>query len=325
MNETASDRPMKPHLLWLDRLEKFYLAAVRVVALLGATALLLWAAWFIVTGLYQLSRDADSVKPVPASVSTEEVLAIETSDPSAAAQSARANPVKQQAKAYYDGFVGRYYALYQSKFAPFRQQVDKPLTRAQFDQRFVRSSDRLAQFDDGLVSFESERADLEGLLSAMTTAADTKQTTDRLNAYKKAKREKVSRTIRSTRTEAYCAQYGYYIDACISYDYREVPQVRTITETRLPKGVIAPADLLHAYQDKYFTLLVERRDQNAAKAVAEREEIEIGNEVGAARLWTAIYVVGAFVALMFLFLLIAIERHQRRIARATPAPGTEES
>ena len=322
MNGLVDDSAVHARVSFLDRLEKLYLSAVRVLALLGATALLVWAAWFVVSGLYKVSRDAALVKEMPATVSAEDVLAIPTNDAEATPAAENASNGNPAAKKYYNGFVSRYYALYQSKFAPFRQATDTALTRKAFDERYVRSSDRIGRAGESSSALEADKAELEALINAMSSAAAAKQTTDRLSAYKKAKREEVKRTIRSTRTETYCREYGYYIEACIDYGVHEVPQSRTVTESRLPKGVISPPDLFHAYQDRYFSLLAERRQQNASMASAEQTEIEIGNAVGASRLWTAAYIIGAFVSLMFLFLLIAIERHQRRIARTLPATTT---
>ncbi|TKD51848.1 hypothetical protein [Sphingomonas baiyangensis] len=272
-----------------------------------------------------MSRDASSVEAAPVTVSGDDVLAIDAELGEAGA----AAPIKGDdgaaARKYYKDFVRRYYALYQSKFAPFRQATDKPLDRAAFDAAFVRSDDRVSSVGEGLTSFDTDRADLDALLEAMTSAAAAKPTTDRLSAYKKAKRQRVTRTIRSTRTETYCREYGYYIDACIDYGTRKVPQSRTVTESRLPKGVTSPPDLFRAYQDRFFALLTQRREENAGKASAERAEIEQDNIIGASRLWSAAYIVGAFISLMFLFLLIAIERHQRRIARVASNPDLLES
>jgi hypothetical protein len=303
----------------LDRLEKLYLAATRILALAGATALLLWAAWFIISGAYKSSRNAASVVEAPAGVTADELLNV---DLKPAVEQGRAsageNAAKVTAQRYYRDFLGRYYGLYSSRFAPFRQASDEPLTKAAFDQRFVQSSDRIERVANGDMSLATDKADLEALSKAMTEVAAAKATGDRLSAYKRAKRRQVTRTIRSTRTETFCEDYGYYIDMCLSYGSREVPGVRRVTESRLPEGVISPPDLFGAYQEKFWTLLNERREANAAKARTERAEIVEGNAVGTARLWMAAYIVGGFVSVMLLFLLIAIERHQRRIARALP-------
>jgi hypothetical protein len=83
--------------------------------------------------------------------------------------------------------------------------------------------------------------------------------------------------------------------------------------------VISPSDLFRAYHEKFIATLVGHRTDNAAKAENARADIIHMNVVGAQSLWTAMLMVGAFVVLMFLFLLIALERHQRRIARAQTA------
>lgn len=322
MDDVADVSLERTTVSFLDRLEKFYLSAIRILALTGATVLLAWAGWSIASGVYNVSRDASSVKEVPATVSTQDVVAIDTSGSEASADSGEVRKDNPAVKKYYDGFVSRYHALYQSKFAPFRQGTDKPLTRDAFDQRYVRSAARIESVNDGTTLWGADEADLEALIVGMSSAATAKETTDRLSTYKRAKREQVTRTIKSMRSETYCRQWGYYIEACIDYGVRQVPQSRTVTESKLPKGVISPPDLFHAYQDRYFSILTQRRNQNAMTASNERTEIEIGNEIGATRLWAAIYIIGAFVSLMFLFLLIAIERHQRRIARTLPATST---
>jgi hypothetical protein len=89
---------------------------------------------------------------------------------------------------------------------------------------------------------------------------------------------------------------------------------------KLPAGVLSHADLFGAYQDAYASRLAEKRQANAAAAERQRSEILADNLNGRERLWLALSVVGGFLALMFLFLLIALERHQRKIA-ASVASG----
>lgn len=305
----------------LMRMEAFYLQALRLSLLLLATVMLVAVAWFGVAGLYRLTRDAASVKPAMVTVTAEEVADL----PAAAAGRAkpRSDPAAE-ARAYYKGFVDRYYALYARGFAPFRQSDDPALTRAAFDERFVGTDQRMAQIGEGLLEFAENKSELEQLLSTMTQVADLPRTAERLRAYKAASKRLVKRTVRGTRTERYCSYYGYYINACIDYSTREVPYSRQVTEMVLPKGVTAPPELFGAYQNRALELTQSRRREAEEKAEAQKAEILADNARGSANIWLAIQIVGGFLALMFLFLLIAIERHQRVLATRAAGPGASD-
>ena len=82
-----------------------------------------------------------------------------------------------------------------------------------------------------------------------------------------------------------------------------------------PEGTQSHSQIFRAFQDRFFTLLNQRREDNRAKAAQERSDIQLGNVMGALSLWDALKILGGFLLLMFFFLLIAIERHQRRISK----------
>lgn len=96
----------------------------------------------------------------------------------------------------------------------------------------------------------------------------------------------------------------------------EVPYTETVTKLQYPAGTQSHTQIFKAFQDKYFQLLDERRQANATQAQEEREGILAGVAEGQLSLLTALQIVGGFLALMFFFLLIAIERHQRKLAEA---------
>lgn len=304
---------------FVTRVEAFYLSALRIILLLLATVLIACALWFGIAGLYNVSRNAASVKVEPANVTAAEVADIPTtSSDNAATDGKRADPLKEQ-RAYYKQFVDSYYGLFANRYLPYRQPDDAVPDRAAFDERFVRSADRLAALSNGDIDFATDKADLDGLLKSMRDVTDLPATADRLKRYKSAKKNRVSRVVRGMRSERYCSYFGYYINECISYSTRNVPYERTVTDVQLPKGLMPPANLLHAYQDRHFELLTTRRRDSADKADAARADILIGNARGAVSLWQGLLLIGGFLAVMFLFLLIAIERHQRRLAAEAPS------
>jgi type VI protein secretion system component VasF len=75
------------------------------------------------------------------------------------------------------------------------------------------------------------------------------------------------------------------------------------------------------FQDRFYKLLQKRRDANRAEAENERASIAAGIVDGKLTLWTALQILAGFIVLMFFFLLIAIERHQRRLAGSGTVNG----
>ena len=261
------------------------------------------------------SRHPDAVKEAPVQVTAQEVAAIPTD---AAAPDAKASDPLAREKAWYQGFVSRYFRLYFHEYERFRQASDAQLTRDQFDNRFVGTGQRVEAIGSGDLSSAGDKARLERLLGTMTEVAALPDTVNRLGRYRRAARTSVSRVIRGVRTERYCSYYGYYINMCLTYGRREVPFSRTATEMRLPASVLEPAVLFGRQQERFLKLLSTRTEQGQSAANAERDRLAAGNVTGAQRLWAAVTVMGSFLLLMFLFLLIAIERHQRRIWRHCP-------
>jgi len=302
----------------LDKLERVYLAAIRAIALVAATLLVIFAIWLVASGLYKASRDASSVKEEPAVVSPEEVTAIDLREAAKTVAQPTSDPLAAQ-KRFYADFAKRYYALFKSKFEPYRKPDDQPLDQKVFDQRYLNTSERLEAIKEGHANFTQDSADLESLLTTMTAAAANQKTVDRLRVYRAAKKVPVTRKETGTHAERYCYYYSEYFQRCAVYDTRTVPYTRNIQELKLPAGIVSHTDLFGAYQEAYFSKLAEKREANAAAAQRQRDEVVADNADGQIRLWSALQVVGAFLVLMFLFLLIALERHQRKIA-ASVAP-----
>lgn len=64
----------------------------------------------------------------------------------------------------------------------------------------------------------------------------------------------------------------------------------------------------------FWRELTNERNKNRAAAEAERAEIAAANVAGGVGLISAGWAFGAFISLMFGFLLVAVERHQRKMA-----------
>ncbi|HEX2764632.1 MAG TPA: hypothetical protein VHM92_12425 [Allosphingosinicella sp.] len=306
----------------LDRIERIYLKALRAAILFLATGLLLYAAWLGVWSLYKISRSPSSVVEQPATVAPDELTDAEMPVRDASAGGPAAGPkVDPAQQRHYAGFVSRYHALYQTRFEPFRQKEDKPMSRDQFDDAFVKSNERLQAASKGNFNFAEDKADLDRLLAVMTDAAGKPQTQQRLQKYKAARRVSVAKKVQRTRTEtregwdslSYACAGWYENGGCPTIRTVEVPYVETVRTMEFPPDTQSHTQIFRAFQDRFFALLHDRRDSNRAEAQRKREEITFGKLMGKVTLWTALQIVGGFLVLMFFFLLIAIERHQRRI------------
>ena len=305
----------------LQRAEQIYLRVLRAAILIIATGLILYAAWLGATGLWKVFQSPDSVQEQVASVAADELTnAAMPVRPRETETGPRVNPTQQR---YYASFVDRYYDLFRNSFEPFRQNDDRRLNRDEFDDAYIDSQARLQAAASGEIDFAADRADLETLLQVMTEAASKPLTQQRLQRYKNARKVRVGRRVQRTRTEhrqgwnrysTNCVD-GYYPPyGCSERRAVQVPYTETVYSMAYPEGTQSHSQIFRAFQDRYFNLLHQRRAENQAKAQRERNDILVGNADGQISLWDALKILGGFLILMFFFLLIAIERHQRRIS-----------
>lgn len=330
MYSESMERPPLRHRVaaLFDRAESVYLVVLRATILIVATLLLAYCIWLGVSSLYKISRSPDSVVEEQASVSADDLIDAQAPAPTAPSQKSGVNPAYRD---YYSHFVDRYYALFRSKFEPYRQPDDKQLSKEEFDGAFLNTGARLDAIKSGDLTFESDRDDLETLYRVMSEAADKAKTVERLRLYKAAKKIPVTSQVERTKVtyergwdSGSTACPGWYEDpiGCPVTRPVEQPYTESVTTMQYPKGTMSHIQLFRAFQDRFFSLLRERREANAAKAEHQRQDIIASIADGKVSLVTALQVLGAFLALMFFFLLIAIERHQRRISATI---GPEES
>jgi hypothetical protein len=304
----------------LDRVESVYLRVLRAAILVLGTLLLAYAAWLAVASLYNVSRSPESVEEEPASVTADELTTARASTAVKPASSRTEPQANQEQVAFYANFLRQYHELFRSKFESYKQRDDKQLTRDAFDDRFLNTEDRLVAVADGNLDFESDKAGLSGLLAVMTEAADKPLTKERLERYRAAKKVPVQRKVQRTRT-TYREGWDQYSTSCAGWFYEPIgcptrravqtPYTETVTSMEFPDGTQSHSELFGAFQEQYLRLLEQRRAENAAKAMEERAQIAAGNEEGKSQFITMLQVFGGFLLLMFFFLLIAIERHQR--------------
>jgi len=304
----------------LDRIENLYLRALRGVLLVTATLLLIGAVAWGGLSLVRLLRSPDSVQPEAVRVEAADIAGTPLAT---AARASRGEPVLRNERAFYDGFVKRYYSLYRSRYQPSLRSEDKRLTLGEFDDLTINTTGRLSAVRDGRLDFAADRADLETFLPVVTAASSTRDSIKQLTSYRTARKRPVATQVQRTRTETRSgwdpystACDGWYVapEGCAVTRRVEVPYTTRVAMMRYPDGIASPGEILKGFQDRYFALLQQRREASVADAAARRQDIVDGQAAGRAGLFTAIGIVAAFLVLMFFFLLVAIERHQRRLA-----------
>ena len=306
----------------LDRIERLYLLLLRTAILVIATGVLIWAAWLAVSAMVRIMRSPESVVEQPVSVAASELPSAIAPEAVKAAAKRNDGPSLKAERQFYSRFVDQYHSLYQTRFEPFRRAEDKRLNRDEFDDNFVKSGERLAALARGDGDFAKDRADLEELLQAMTQASTLPETMARLKQYKEAVKKPVRHQVERFRIESRrgwdslstnCESWYEAPIGCAVTRQVSVPYTQTVTSMALPDGLLSHTQIFRGMQDRYFTLLTERREREAASVTAKRADIAEGQSIGWGSLHLMLYVLAGFLILMFFFLLIAIERHQRRV------------
>lgn len=305
----------------LDRIESLYLRVLRAALLIVATLLLACAVVWAGFNLTKVLRSPDSVVEKPSLVGSSEIIDQEAPVKAEAHGVPNQQSTLRAERAFYDSFVKRYHELFRTKYEPNQRAGDKKLTLGEFDDLTIATSSRLDAVRRGDLNFAQDKKDLEAFLPVVTEATATQQTADRLARYRSAVKRPIPTQVQRSRTELRRG-WDMYSEACENWFEApigcpatrrvEVPYTETVNILRYPDGIASPRDVLKGYQDRYFQLLAERRDQNVRAAAEERDAIASGQVAGWSGLWQSVAIAAAFLVLMFFFLLVAIERHQRR-------------
>lgn len=312
----------------LDRVEAVYLKILRAAVLLIATGLIAFAIWLGISGLIKVSRSPTSVVEKEATVSADDLVNAPVIDEPAPESRLNQDAVPSSAtrNAYRDR-LNRYFEIYRTRFEPYRQADDKQLSRDEFDDQYLKTNDRAMSVAKSSLDGQTDLAELDRLIAVVGEAAASARTVEALNKYKSARKVQVRKSVERVRTElrqgwdsnsTACDDWYYRPYGCAVTRPVSVPYTEQVNVMEFPKGTRSHAAIFNAYHQRYNDLLADRRIENAAQADSERRSIIEGKIDGSAALWTAIQIAIGFVVLMFFFLLIAIERHQRKQAIVGP-------
>jgi len=299
----------------LDRIERIYLASLRVAILGVATLCLLGALFFGGNALWRVFVSTD-VETAPVQITGTQIAAeLKKAAPPRSVQEGGDDvaPAVRRAHALWESEVfPKYYAIYRKATDAYKKPEDETLTAQQlmsalgYDLQSYARSKKAKLF---INNAEYQKQALTAVATALSDAAVVTQLTE----YKAAKKtaQSCSTTYQSQRV------WDSYSTACYAwYEYPQGCQVtRSVPVERCvpayPKGIVSPRVAFGRADEEFFRLWTERNAQVNAEARAAQDAREaIRAQIGP-NLLLALQILGAFLVVMFFFLMVAIERHLR--------------
>jgi hypothetical protein len=89
---------------------------------------------------------------------------------------------------------------------------------------------------------------------------------------------------------------------------------------QFPDQLANPAQVMRDLQSRYFLAANDKIAISERDAELQRREIADRNAFGSNAVWYAILAFGSFLSVMFLYLLVALERHHRALSRRLAPP-----
>lgn len=303
-----------------DRVERFYLAVLRIFILFGATLCLATATFFALDGIrsWLTSTEVTTAKTV---VSADDVLA-EQASAAVLDESMSDDAIKEARKPYVDylnELFSDYHAIYAGLARAYNKPEDKLLTRTELT---VALGYDVSALVDELIKepqlLDARREEDQQLIAALKAVSTNPKFTGILSKYKAAR--KTAQACRTT----YRRQRGWDSGsmACDAWYERPVgcPVIRQVPvrkcEAAYPDNIKSPLAAVAEFDGRFRKLWADRTEQNVADASSRLAEKQALKASGPSKLMTSVYILAAFLTIMFFFLMIAIERHLRRLSAA---------
>lgn len=315
---------------WKDRavekaawLESRFLSLLRYASLTIAALVLLGAAMFLGLGLV---RQIGSTNVSPQSVA----LDVADVTPEKVEAKAKAEPAAPAKPVLGDAARKRTLAIYLARFKPFQRADTKINEKDIVD--FVWTADRLNAY----AGLAGRLKDAEGnalpdanavvlhALGLIETAAQTDELHKRLVAFRDAKKVNVcndevrtrSRTIASwDSTATFCPSWYETPVGCATTSTVDEPYVTKVCEMKFPADLESPAELLAGSVERYAVTAAARLDAADNDAQAKAVQIMARKAEGIGNMGTSAQLLLGFLAIMFLYLFVAMERHHRTLRR----------
>ncbi len=317
--------------LFTDRSEGRYLRALRVATLLIATLLLLIALIYLALGLYGRAHVL-SAKPADVEVAGSDLVTRPTDRSAQPSETDGTRPRAQGPRWAAEVPQATRTALftsYRQLFEPYKRAGDGRLTEQALMARLFPDAALDAFADVAMRRPAGEpNAARDSIFAMFARALDEAgrdgQTKRELSAYKAARQVQVCRTV-TTERQRRVQQWDRYSIACpYWYEDNGCLVTRSITEPvssracrmQFPSELAGPAETMEMLRMRFLTEMGSRLSsaENDAEAVnLARAQMR---QRGAQQLMEAAKYLLAFLAVMMLYIFVAVERHQRSMVRA---------
>lgn len=300
----------------LDRIERVYLASLRVAILGVATLCLLGAVFFGANALWRVFVSTD-VEESPVEVTGAQVAAeLKKAAPEQSGRD-RSNEIPsavRQAHARWARDVfPQYYAVYRTASQTYKKPEDETLSSQQLMDALGYDLDSYAGDADKAQWFVNGATYQQQALAAVTAAMRDPAVVSQLTEYKAA--EKTAQSCSTTYQRR--RVWDSYSTACHNwYEYpqgcevtRSVPVERCVPA--YPEGIVSPRVAFGRADEEFFRLWSQQSQQVRAEAQATRDGREATRAQIGPSVMLALQILGAFLVVMFFFLMVAIERHLR--------------
>lgn len=258
----------------INKVEAFYLRILRWIAMLAATLLLAFAAWNGLISMYNYVQGLQSMEVEPVTVTADDIVLTATPRKADTAPITIESQSKKLPSTIYDAHAKKMYQIWKSEFEPYRPTTYPALTFTDFSDWYQ------TEYIDGTLRKHSV---LDWVVDEDLAKADLEMSVEALS--KAAKDPAVVARMRAFQTGKSNNQFWDRYDQ---------------TFMRLTDG--------------FWVTLKIRRDAELARASSERAKLAQKSALASMSYERARNAFFAFLGLMFFFLIVAMERHQRRIA-----------
>lgn len=315
----------------LDRIEHIYLAILRVAVLAVATICLLAAVYFAADALWRVAVST-KIETAPTTVSGAEVAQKMRDAPDAdRASDGPAIPanVRSRHQKFVNDIFPAYYAIYRQASEAYKKPEDKTLSSEQLLDALGYDLGTYAAGQDSTTRLFVEDENYQSQIKASVTAALAGTDAVRLlRDYKAAQKTAQSCSTAYERRRVWdpysTACRGWYYEPYGCEVTRSVPVERCVPA--YPDGIVSPAVAFGRADEAFRTLWLEKFDRNASEAATKISQREATRARIGPKLLTALQIAVGFLLVMFFFLIVAIERHLRRLSVQTrQAAGTDKA
>jgi hypothetical protein len=308
----------------LDRVENVYLACLRVAVLGVATLCLLAALYFGANALWRVFVST-KVEVAPVQISAAEVAAQFQGAPSVQQARTAERQISQAIRLSHANWARevwpKFYAAYSKASTEFKKPEDKTLSSQElmnalgydinsYSEATISANQRAAFFIDN-PSYQAQ------LLDVITATLAEPATVERLRLYKAARKTATSCSM-STEARAVWVPYS---GACVwsgpPYGCTETRSTPVeVCVPAYPSGIVSPDDAVERADAEFFRLWNVKAERARSEARATQSDREATRAQIGPNLLLALQILGAFLVVMFFFLIVAIERHLRRASSA---------